>query len=276
MFSACPGSISNVQRRIFGQGADERQQASIVGFRQFQQAQLGHVLETAVGGAVGRRLQQVLVVLGALLALRILVGVEPVGQPVRQALDDLFLHPQGGQQATELLHRIRLDLALAHQSVEIETPAGVLDPHPQLAAVVQLERRHRSSPGLAQVVHRLAGILAALAQVAAQHRFRQAFAAQRIVPGLAHVQLVGAAAYRQLLADDQPGADDGHHRHHQQHGDQRDAALPAPHSGAPGMPSGGCGTPPSPFSPFSPPGWPCGWSCLSGGSSRRQTRTSLP
>lgn len=29
---------------------------------------------------------------------------------------------------------------------------------------------------------------------------------QRIVPGLAHVQLVGAAAYRQLLADDQPGA----------------------------------------------------------------------
>ncbi len=187
-----------------------------------QQTQFGQVAQAPAGGAVRRVEQQIGIVLGALLAAGLLVGVEPVHQPLGVGLGDV----QTQQQAAELRLGGGVGLLVLHQAVEVEAPGQVLDTNLD-ASLLDLERRLRQCPGLGRVVDgglRRAA-LAGGAQVAAQDRLRQRLAAQRVVPGLTRLQLVGGGADRELLAGDHAGADDRDDCHHEQHRDQRDAAL---------------------------------------------------
>ncbi|MCY1533003.1 hypothetical protein D9M68_683080 [compost metagenome] len=208
----------DVQGRVLRQRGHQRQQTLVIGLAHLQQqTQLRHVGQLTVGRTVGRLQQQVLIIFSAIAAARLLIGVQPVEQALGVGLVDL----QAEQQPTKLPQRRLVDLPLPHQAVEVETPRRILDTHTQLATLVQGEGRLRPRPRLAQMIHAWIALL----QIALQYRFAQGFATQGVVPGLAHMQLIGAAANRQLLAGDDPGANHRDHRHHQHHGDQRHAAL---------------------------------------------------
>ena len=91
----------------------------------------------------------------------------------------------------------------------------------------------------------------------------QRLTAQRVVPGLARRELVGAAADAQLLAGDDARGDHGDEGHHQQYGNQGHALLTLHEVGASGGVSlsglGGCAA-----------------FCFGGLSGRRSTRVSRP
>ena len=224
-----------------------------------QQAQLGDIAEQTIAGAIGWLQQQVLVVLGAIAAAGLLIGI----QPVKQAFGIGRFNLQQTQQAAELGHGGLVGLALAQQAVEVKARAQITDLGTQLAALVQSETGQGPGPGLTQMIQRRARI--AGGQVALQHRLGQHFTAQGIVQGLAHMQLVGAAADRQLLASNDPSADHGHHHHHQQHGDQGHALL-APHNCGSGSGAGCSG--------FSAPSSGARVSCSGSTSGRRSRRRS--
>src|SRR5690606_41403434 len=57
-------------------------------------------------------------------------------------------------------------------------------------------------PGFAQVIHWLLRASSGGLRIAAQDRPRQRLTTQRVVPGLAHLQLIAAGADGQLLARD--------------------------------------------------------------------------
>ncbi|MOA07829.1 hypothetical protein D3C78_1275540 [compost metagenome] len=151
----------DVEGGVRRQHGDVGQQLAVVQLGHAQhQAQLGDIAHGVVGRPIRRLQQQVLVVFRAIGAEGLLVGVEPV----HQALGVGRLDAQAQQQAAELADTLFVDLAIAHQAVEVQAAAGVVDAHAEGAAVIQLEGTQRPCPGFAQVIHR--GTRIALAQVA--------------------------------------------------------------------------------------------------------------
>src|SRR5690606_31671988 len=124
----------DVQSGLWRQSTDIRQQQSIVLLAHAQQqAQFRDVGQRPIGGPIRGLEQQIIVVLGAIHYADLLIEIQPVTQSPGVGSPDI----QPSQQTLETLEGNAVQTTFAHQAIQIEATAEILDANPQFAALIQ-------------------------------------------------------------------------------------------------------------------------------------------